>query len=303
MKAKNNFTQKICYFLFICVFLSCAKEDELSKKSVMSQGDELEGTAPESKLDKYLKRELLDPYNIEVQYRLKDVETDLDSNVTPASEEKAIQMINLIKYLCLDAFKKHSNPNFLKKYFPKTIVIVGSGAYEGNGTVKLGTAEGGVKIVLYDINNIDPKKPNRLVKRYFNTIFHEFSHILHQTKGYSSDFQRISGSEYKADSWMNYWSASNPSYAKGFISDYSSLDKNEDFVEIISHYITLSQEKWDKKINPKGTNIEGVKLMNKKLSIVKEYMKKSWNIDLDDMRAEVQNRLSNLSSIDINNID
>lgn len=76
------------------------------------------------------------------------------------------------------------NPNFLRQYIPKTIHFIGSPAYEDNGTMVLGTAEGGMKITLYNVNDINPDQIdiNLLNDYYFQTMHHEFAHILHQTK-------------------------------------------------------------------------------------------------------------------------
>ncbi len=333
--------------LFVGLLLSsCSRNEDLSDVSVISSNkDELTGVT-NSKLDDYLEREFVKPYNISIQYRLNDVDTDLDYVVTPAEEGKAIQMINLIKYLCLDAYGKYADKDFLKKYFPKKIILVGSGAYNDNSTVVLGTAIGGVQIVLYKINDIDITKPEDLVRDYFNTIFHEFSHILHQKKKYSSDYEKISKGGYVRGQWTTYWQTQQLAYKnilkpkndtdptfyaptklsflKGFISDYSTKEANEDFVEVISHYITLSEEEFEERINPeywmnigddpltdkteykwvlKKNNTEGIKKMNLKLKIVKGYMKEMWGIDLDDLRAEVQYRLKNLKNVNLNNID
>ena len=57
----------------------------------------------------------------------------------------------------------------------------------------LGTAEGGMKITLYNVNDINPDKIdiNLLNEYYFQTMHHEFAHILHQTKNYDPAFDRI----------------------------------------------------------------------------------------------------------------
>ncbi len=330
--------------LFVSLLSSCSRNEDLNEVSVISSNkDELTGVT-NSKLDDYLEREFVKPYNINIQYRLNDVDTDLDYVVTPAREKKAIQMINLIKYLCLDAYNKHADKDFLKKYFPKQIILVGSGAYNDNSTVVLGTAVGGVQITLYKINDLDISRPENLVKDYFNTIFHEFSHILHQKKKYANEYEKISKGSYVGGQWAAYWNTeklsldigpvneTDPNYypprplsfLKGFVSDYSTKEPNEDFVEVISHYITLSDEQFQQRINPeywmnvgdnpltkeieykwvkKRNNEEGIKKVNQKIKIVKGYMKEMWNIDLDALKAEVQYRLKNLKNIDLNNID
>lgn len=298
MKTKNNL--KIAfYLLFAVIVTSCFKKETLSDVSVIKSDKNTE--ALKTDFDKYLDREFVKPYNITIEYKLNDIQTNFDNYVVPASKEKSIKMANLIKYLCLEAYEKHTNKNFLKKYFPKTIVFVGSGAYSGAGTVILGTAEGGVKIVLYDINNMNPKNINHLTERYFNTIFHEFSHILHQKKMFSTDFEQISAKDYVGDEWNRFW-RKKKSISKGFISNYSSKEPQEDFVEIISRYLTNDEKSWKKRINPDGKNKEGEIIINKKLNFVKVYLRDNWNINLDNLKEEVIGRYANLDLQDLDNI-
>ncbi len=296
--------------LFALTLFSCAEDNEVS--GVFDNDLGVIGTRTESKFDKYLEREYLDPYNIRLEYRLDDVQTNFDYNVVPVKEEQAIKLARLIKYLCLEPYELNTEANFLQKYFPKTIVLVGSGAFNGNGTFLLGTAQGGVKIMLYRVNDVDTTNPQILLEWYFNTIFHEFSHILHQNKKFSKDFEKISKTDYVGDEWSKYWfNKDNPeetkdrpkSYEKGFISNYSSNTIEDDFVEIIAHYVTLTTEQWNNTINPNGDNKEGVARMNQKLAIVKGYLEESWNIDIDKLRAEVQKRLKNVKNFDATNIE
>ncbi len=289
--------------LFALTLFSCVEDNEISNVCDTDFGTI--GTRTESKFDKYLDREYLAPYNIRLEYRLDDVQTNFDYNVVPVKEEQAIKLARLIKYLCLEPYELNSDANFLQKYFPKNIVLVGSGAFNGNGTFLLGTAQGGVKIMLYRVNEVDTTNPQILLDWYFNTIFHEFSHILHQNKRFSKDFEKISKTDYVGDEWSKYWKGDDKpkSYEKGFISDYSSNGIEDDFVEIISHYITLTTEQWNAKIDPKGDNKEGVARMNEKLAIVKGYLQESWNIDIDKLRAEVQKRLKNVKNFDATNIE
>ncbi len=286
---------------------ACADEDNLDPNSVVSSSRKSIGNYQESKLDKYLKREFLDPYNIRVKYHLDDTETDLNYNVVPAKEEKVIQIVTLIKHLCLDVYKKHAGEDFLKKNFPKTIVLVGSKAWKGKGQAVLGTAQDGVKILLYDINSFR----TRNITEIFATIFHEFSHILHQKKKFSPDYEKISGLDYAGDQFGDVWSYRNPYKAKGFVTDYSSKNKEEDFVEIISKYIVFESffgygdfdEYFPEEIASDDKNKEGLEKIRQKLGIVKSYLDDKWNINLDDLRKEFQERNDNIKSFDMNNID
>ena len=50
----------------------------------------------------------------------------------------------------------------------------------------LGTAEGGKKITLYEVNSLDFENVDIEVlnEYYFKTMHHEFAHILHQKRNY-----------------------------------------------------------------------------------------------------------------------
>ena len=61
---------------------------------------------------------------------------------------------------------------------------------------------------------------------------------------------------------------------------------------MFSTYVTNPQSWWDQQMTEAGT--EGAALIQKKLDIVRTYMKTEWNIDLDELRAEVLRRENNV---------
>ena len=62
--------------------------------------------------------------------------------------------------------------------------MIGSAAYNsGDGTMVLGTAEGGLVITLYMVNRLTDatlRDYATLNEYYFHTMHHEFTHILNQ---------------------------------------------------------------------------------------------------------------------------
>jgi len=292
---------KIKYWLLasIMVFVlgACDEDDEPNPDiSVINMGN-----GEQNDFDKYLETTFVDTYNIDFVYKWEDIESDMEYALVPAKIENSIKMANLIKYLCLDAYEEVAPDGFLKKYFPKMFMMVGSAGYRNNGTYVLGTAEGGLKITLYLINELDVTNVQRLYSHYFRTIFHEFSHILHQTKDYTTDFDKISATDYVGGSWNEAWDDdTNPSAAKGFISDYSSKEVNEDFVELIAHYITYTPESWEEMLV--GAGETGRSIIEQKITIVKSYMKDVWSIDMDDLREAIDSRASKLDEQDLDNI-
>ena len=178
----------------------------------------------------------------------------------------------------------------------------------------MGTAEKGLKIMLYGVNNLDidnPRinvdnpyeekeaKPIDLNYWFFHTMHHEFCHILTQTKNYSPDFQTISSGRYHSTDWIN---VKDPDAAKeGFVTGYASGEYNEDFAEVYANYVTLSPAGWQKIITQAGP--EGAAIINEKLAMVKEYFQNSWGVNLDDLRAIILRRSAEAPSLELRNFN
>ena len=280
--------------LLVTVSFSACSEDELSGTSVIKDSNQTENA-----FDRWITDNLIKDYNIDLKYRMEDILSDRNYNLVPADFKKSTQLAQLIKFLCLDVYDEVTgSTEFIRSYFPKMIHFVGSPAYRNNGTMILGTAEGGLMITLYNVNDIDVTNVGDLNYYYFKTIHHEFAHILHQTKPYSTDFNEISGGDYVKDSWNTTYRSEDESLPYGFISPYSSSAVDEDFVELISIYVTNTAEEWENKLNKAGDN--GRIIIESKFEIVYNYMLNSWNIDLSKLRDTV---LKHESEVDDFNFD
>lgn len=291
----KNINILILSLAMVSTFVGCTPEEQFSEdKLKINLGRE---TSP---FDKYLKKTFVDTYNIEVLYKWRDIESDQQYTLTPATYEKSVRMANVLKYVCLDAYSAVAPEGFLEKYFPKMIMFVGSFAYNPNGTLVLGTAEGGLKITLYGVNHLDINSPESMNRYYFHTIIHEFSHILHQTIDFSNDFKKMTDKDFLGDAWSERENTDEVALKKGFISPYSRKDFNEDFVELISHYVTNSDSQWLQKMSVAGAT--GGALIERKIEMIRIYLKTFWNIDLDALRNEFQARLNNVNTIDLDNI-
>lgn len=275
-------------------FTAC-DEDDIDGESIFSKVEKTEND-----FDKWLKKNYVDTYNIEFQYRYTDKETDNKYNLVPASVDQAIALAKLTKYLWLDVYKEIAGDEFIKTYCPKVITLVGSPAYNAQGSIVLGTAEGGVKITLYNVNQLDYEDIDVefLNYWYFHTMHHEFAHILHQTKNYTTDFNLITPSDYQSTSWVNV--KDEDALSMGFITPYASNEPREDFVETLSNYVTHDQEWWDAQMEIAG---DGAALIQQKLDIVRDYLKGSWSIDLDELRAKVQEKSANVYDLDLTTLN
>ncbi len=269
--------------------VSCS-EDDLNAESVITIDKK-----QANDFDKWLTANFVNPYNLEFKYRYEYKETDADYYTIPAELNQAIEMAHLVKYLCLESYDEVAGIDFTRNYFPKMIFTIGEWEYRNNGTIILGTAESGKKILLTGVNYLDTYKssPAALNHYYFKTIHHEFTHILNQTKEYSAEFKLITGNSYVADSWSK--EPFNVGYLeRGFISDYAQHSDTEDFAEMMSLYVTNSKEQWDEWMAEAGEN--GAPLLQAKLDIVKSYMKDSWGIDMDKLRDTILRRQADLAA-------
>lgn len=267
--------------------VSCS-EDDLNAESVITIDKK-----QANDFDKWLTANFVNPYNLEFKYRYEYKETDADYYTIPAELNQAIEMAHLVKYLCLESYDEVAGIDFTRNHFPKMIFTIGEWEYRNNGTIILGTAESGKKILLTGVNYLDTYKssPAALNHYYFKTIHHEFTHILNQTKEYSAEFKLITGNSYVADSWSK--EPFNVGYLeRGFISDYAQHSDTEDFAEMMSLYVTNSKEQWDEWMAEAGEN--GAPLLQAKLDIVKSYMKDSWGIDMDKLRDTILRRQADL---------
>lgn len=269
--------------------VSCS-EDDLNAESVITIDKK-----QANDFDKWLTANFINPYNLEFKYRYEYKETDADYYTIPAELNQAIEMAHLVKYLCLESYDEVAGIDFTRNYFPKMIFTIGEWEYRNNGTIILGTAESGKKILLTGVNYLDTYKssPAALNHYYFKTIHHEFTHILNQTKEYSAEFKLITGNSYVADSWSK--EPFDVGYLeRGFISDYAQHSDTEDFAEMMSLYVTNSKEQWDEWMAEAGEN--GAPLLQAKLDIVKSYMKDSWGIDMDKLRDTILRRQADLAA-------
>lgn len=269
--------------------VSCS-EDDLNAESVITIDKK-----QANDFDKWLTANFVNPYNLEFKYRYEYKETDANYYTIPAELNQAIEMAHLVKYLCLESYDEVAGIDFTRNHFPKMIFTIGEWEYRNNGTIILGTAESGKKILLTGVNYLDTYKssPAALNHYYFKTIHHEFTHILNQTKEYSAEFKLITGNSYVADSWSE--EPFNVGYLeRGFISDYAQHSDTEDFAEMMSLYVTNSKEQWDEWMAEAGEN--GAPLLQAKLDIVKSYMKDSWGIDMDKLRDTILRRQADLAA-------
>ena len=288
--------KKIIYsfiVIFAISFCSCKEDAPDMNHSIFDT------STPElNSFDSWLRQNYVSAYNMQVYYRLRDVETDFDYNVIPADLQKAKQMALLMKYLWLDAYQEVAADgiHFVRANAPRVMHLIGSAEWD-RSTIRLGTAEGGLKITITQVNDLIP---NQIAEQnFFNTIHHEFAHILHQTKDYPSEYRAISAGDYMPSQWYNR--SDEAAAQAGFVSRYAGSQPQEDFVETLSRYITFTPVQWNEKLQQAGA--DGRPIIEQKLSIVKKYMKDSWGVDVDQLKTVIARRVNEIQYEDFDHLD
>ncbi len=266
--------------------LASCSEDDLDSTSIFD--NEMTKKRVETPFDKWVTLNFVKGYNIELIYRLKDTETDYKYNLIPADQDKVNSMAHAILYGWLQAYDEVAGQDFTRRYCPKIIQLIGSYPYDSKGSVKLGTAEDGLKVTFYNINEF--KMTNSVLTAHFQIMHHEFAHILSHNKEYDTSFRTISDGDYVSGEWSKILESD--ALKAGFINNYAMKEYNEDFAETLSFYLILTPEEWASKMNIAGEY--GAAIINKKLTIIRSYMQTAWSIDMDVMRTTLQRRLNEM---------
>ena len=293
---KKNIYAILLAFVASFALMSCS-DDDPSSESIFPT------TSPKrDAFDKWLLENYTFPYNVEMKYKMEDIESDMKYHLVPADSAKTAKLSIIMKYLWFDAYNEVVGPDFIKENMPRTIHFIGSPAYNSEGTMVLGTAEGGLKITLYMVNSLDDKtlkNYDTMNTYYFHTLHHEFTHILNQKIPYDQSFKLITESGYVSGDW--YTIPDKTAHQAGFVTPYAMVEPLEDFAEMLSNYVTKSQSEWNAILADAGTT--GAASISAKLDIVRNYMQESWNVDIDKLRAAVLRRASTLSAVDLEHLN
>lgn len=266
---------RLFLLLFTVSFISACSKDDDPDTPLPGLGGEKWANGP---IDNWLRENYVNPYNIEVKYRFDGYEVALNRVLSPVREDRVIPVMETIRKTWIEPYEQEAGATFIKSLAPKQFVLIGSAEYNSNGTITLGTAEGGRKIVLFVVNDFDPKLESE-VKQMLHTIHHEFAHILHQTVMYPEEYKRIT-TDYTA-SWNDFSLAD--ARSRGYITQYARSSPDEDFVEMISIMLIEGKDGFNAIVNSAPESAQA--LLRKKEQYVVRYFKETWNIDFYALQA------------------
>ena len=243
MKKIQYYISALLLVAVAAMSLSSCSEDDLGPTIFPDVDETLDPSSYTYKLDKFLRENYLEKYNLTFLYKMPDVSTNMNYNLVPATYENSIDLAVLCKHLWFDVYDKVAGEEFLKQWGPRIILLVGSPAYDPTaGTETVGLAEGGIKISLFKVNAMNISDFRMMNEYYFKTMHHEFAHILHQTKTYPTEFNTISIGHYDGNNWQY---RGNEVTGLGFVTTYASSEFREDFAETIANYIVKTDEEWN----------------------------------------------------------
>ncbi len=297
---------------FLIFPASCKKMDtQLNRPGINMAGD----TWTKGNIDAWIFNNYTKPYNIEVKYKWDRTELTLDKTLVPPQEDKVIPVMDAVLKTWIMPYTAIAGEDFVKKYSHKQFVLTGSAEYNENGTRKVGEAEGGRKVVLYEINQFD-KNNKPAVRQMLHTIQHEFAHILNQNIAVTPDYKKITPAGYTS-TWFN--SGLGEALNLGFITPYSRSNPDEDFVEMLTALLVEGQARFNYTrnslfiINPPDPNTgkpasvkknaQGIyepnmparDALRQKEGIVKSYLLDAFGIDLAALQAKTQQAIEALS--------
>lgn len=278
MTLKNIFNISVCGLLLMSTW-SCSKSDKLD----VDMSQYIIDNPTENDLDKWITANLTNPYNIQLQYRFERSLMEVAKDVSPVKLDKVQPTAEALINIFLKTYEKVGGSTFIKTYTPKQFVLYGSPAYNSNGSITLGTADGGRRVVLYELNDLNFSDPAQ-VSRKMRTIHHEFTHILNQTISIPPDFEAITKSDYYAD-WTNSTNTEDTAKKLGYVSRYARSAYTEDFAEMVAHLLIEGQLWFDTYAKSAGT--AGQQKLKKKEAIVVDYFRQYFNINFRQLQYEV----------------
>lgn len=273
--------------IFGLIITSCKPEAEDLTAKVDGLGGPILTKLP---IDTWLSDNFTKPYNIEVKYRWDAFDVPLNKTLVPPLVSKVQPTMEAVKTIWIEPYIKEASADFIKKFCPKQYILVGSANWNNDGTIVLGTAEGGRKVVLYQINDFD-KKNVAVVKQMLHTIHHEFGHILHQNILYPLSFKQITPGSYTSN-WYNI--SEEEALNLGYITSYSMSGPDEDFVEMIATMLVEGKTAFDARVNAM-TNTTAKDAIRRKEQIVVDYFAKAYNINFTSLQTTTQAAITNFT--------
>ena len=275
--------KKILYTFLALSFLGCNNDDKLSDESVIIRnGEESQSLNPQNDLDKYLDETFAKPYNIQILYRFLEREISRIYTYTPTKYNKAIEFANVFNYLFIEPYVKLTSKPFMKEHSFNTLILIGEPAsdYKNDRWVNewnLNTKNYLRAGFITAYSSFDHDEDFvELLARYI--VYYNASLDCNCATTNSSLDTNGDGFD---DTLYNAWKAKFSNYGSTLSEYYTPYESTSVWEEVL--------KKADRKIRPTET-YTGKQKIEQKIAIMKKYLQDEWNINLDELRAEIRSR-------------
>ena len=95
-------------------FTACS-DDNLSSESVIKPSK-----TANTVFDKWLYKNFVVPYNIQIQWRYEDNESDMSYYDVPADSAQSVELAHIVKYTCVEAYTEAAGIDFTRRFFPNS---------------------------------------------------------------------------------------------------------------------------------------------------------------------------------------
>lgn len=236
--------KKLIYFLILGILftISCNESEDLNyeKPEVKASTDTIQHFVDSAFIDKY---------GTNVIWKWMGKYIDINYIVSPPTREVIIPALKMTQDLWIEPYEimSEGGKKFIHKNFPIELVLVGSELRNPNGTVTLGFAEGGVRITLTELDQLDLTNEKWLNKQ-LHTAHHEFTHIVHQNDGLPNGYKALSSANYTGNSWTTISQAT--AITIGCVTPYGTTNEFEDFCELVSQFLISDKDKFKTAYSP-----------------------------------------------------
>ncbi len=281
MFLKLFFKLAICSLLLAVGLFSCQKKDDFTPVSMSNLNPDVPFNA-NTPLDQWLKTHFLDVYNSEVTYRYSRYDHEYDRNITPIDADRVQPFMETVLGGFANPYVAIAGMPFMKVNMPKQWILYGSSSYSSS-TVYWGSAVGGVRVNIFDLNNF-AKTNTSLVRDRIGTIHHEFTHILNQRVKIPAEFREIS-----KDKYTGSWETTPDDTARswGFMRAYSAQNPTEDFADMVKYPVVWGPSWFENLIRTKASPA-GAAALRAKEQVILQYFNSGLQIDFRELQKKVQ---------------
>ena len=281
MKIENKLLKILMLFVLVT---ACTTVDD-----TVTPGSNLNVTPSSqfNELDKWINENFTEPYNIEIVYRWSESLVNQGRFLYPPLADSVRPALEIVKKLWIEPYNQVADTPFVQMISPRQLVLVGGLNVNPSGTITLGIADAGSRVTLFNIDLVEKDGVAKL-RRFMQTIQHEYVHILNQSKPFDeAQYGQITPAGYTAQ-WFNESDAG--SRMEGFISAYARANASEDFAEMVTQMLSRSRGEWDilvESIPDPRLDGKAVASIRAKEGIVVGYYKTELGLDLYELQDSV----------------